>query len=153
MHRYIYNCICIVKYNTCCFIIMISQYYFVISILFFPISICAMPHAMIFIRRQKIMNSRVGNDSKIIIKWEWEKSVTRSFKGLWRNLVSLYKGNLICIILNWSYALHIRAILLIEDKIVLLLSIGNLMASVYCRLLIFGNRCIRYFNGQNIKQR
>ena len=119
----------------------------------FPISICAMPHAMIFIRRQKIMNSRVGNDSKIIIKWEWEKSVTRSFKGLWRNLVSLYKGNVICIILNWSYALHMHAILLIEDKILLLVSIINLVASVYCRLLIFGSRCIRNFNGQIVKQR
>ena len=115
--------------------------------LIFPISICAMPHAMIFIRRQKIMNSRVGNDSKIIIKWEWEKSVTRSFKGLWRNLVSLYKGNLICIILNWSYALHIRAILLIEDKIVLLLSIVDLVASVHCRFNI------RNLHGLNVKQR
>ena len=96
---------------------------------------------------KKIMNSRVGNDSKIIIKWEWEKSVTRSFKGLWRNLVSLYKGNLICIILNWSYALHIRAILLIEDKIVLLLSIVDLVASVHCRFNI------RNLHGLNVKQR
>ena len=115
--------------------------------LIFPISICVMPHAMIFIRRQKIMNSRVGNDSKIIIKWEWEKSVTRSFKGLWRNLVSLYKGNLICIILNWSYALHICAISLIEGKIVLLLSIFNFVASCYCRFNI------RNLHGLNVKQR
>ena len=105
--------------------------------LIFPISICAMPHAMIFIRRQKIMNSRVGNDSKIIIKWEWEKSVTRSFKGLWRNLVSLYKGNLICIILNWSYALHSCAISLIEIKIVLRSSIFDFVVSVYCRFIKF----------------
>ena len=105
--------------------------------LIFPISICAMPHAMIFIRRQKIMNFRVGNDSKIIIKWEWEKSVTRSFKGLWRNLVSLYKGNLICIILDWSYALHICAISLIKIKIVLRSSIFDFVVSVYCRFIKF----------------
>ena len=138
IHRYIYNCICIVKYNTCCFIIMISQYYFVILISFFLFLYVQCRMQWFSLGDKKIMNSRVGNDSKIIIKWEWEKSVTRSFKGLWRNLVSLYKGNLICIILNWSYALHFCAISLIEIKIVLRSSIFDFVVSVYCRLILMG---------------